>query len=607
MLKSLNTTKLIPLALLSTILVGCATSTPDTSSLEPVSLISAPMAASHYLALAAQAPKGSRHDSYLLLAAHAYLNQGNHAKALEILNAMRATMTQSPKLLAEHQFLEAKAMTANQQYDTALQVLNYPTDWQLPDWQLAAYHQLKASLYQLIQRPVEQAQQLSLLSQYLPREQAKTVNDQIWKIVYPMPEHILAHYMQDTSQPIFAGWMQLAYIAKHYAVDPAELVRYLAQWQQQNPSHPAAIALPTDLEKALNAKPYNAKHIAVLLPLTGNMAKVAAPVDQGLAAAYLANHDQDATVNFYDTSKGAVQAYQQAVTAGADFIIGPLLPNNVEQVAEFVAQQPSSVPQLFLNQPKQILANDHSFYFALSPVQEALEAAKKLYSDGIKLPLILASNDATSKRMAQSFSDEWQQLTGKPAEVHYYDAGDKMKLAVREALDVTDSLARIKAMKALIGNKTQADFRSRRDIDAIYMIAPSRDLPLLKPFIDVSFSVFAQPVPLYTSSRGRPDSMNQETAQELNKLNISDSPWLMQASADSQQLKQLWPTWGNNQKRLFIMGYDAIDLINSLAQMRAFPGYQFHGRSGDLSVNPEGVIERQLSWGQYQNGSLVNQ
>ena len=39
--------------------------------------------------------------------------------------------------------------------------------------------------------------------------------------------------------------------------------------------------------------------------------------------------------------------------------------------------------------------------------------------------------------------------------------------------------------------------------------------------------------------------------------------------------------------------------------MRAFPGYQFIGRSGALSVKPNGVIDRQLSWGKYNQGQLT--
>ena len=53
------------------------------------------------------------------------------------------------------------------------------------------------------------------------------------------------------------------------------------------------------------------------------------------------------------------------------------------------------------------------------------------------------------------------------------------------------------------------------------------------------------------------------------------------------------------------MGYDALELVNRLAQMRAFPGYQFNGRSGALSLKPNGLIDRQLTWGKYEKGKLT--
>lgn len=55
--------------------------------------------------------------------------------------------------------------------------------------------------------------------------------------------------------------------------------------------------------------------------------------------------------------------------------------------------------------------------------------------------------------MAESFNKRWNELTNKDAEVHFYDAGDKMKVTVQKSLGVIDSKERIARIKALIGNK----------------------------------------------------------------------------------------------------------------------------------------------------------
>ena len=613
MLKSLNTTKFISIAILSTVLFGCATQTaPVKETDNQVSLVTAPLSGSQYLADAAQAKSSEQRDRLMLLAAHAFINQGDTSNATHALASIKNTLTQKPELVAEHKYLTARVLELTSTFDDALAQLNYPSQWHLADWQMVSYYQLKARLYQLTKQPIEQARQLSLLSKHLPTAEANEVSDQIWRILQPLHEQTLLSFSQDTSNPIFSGWLQLAYIAKHYAIDPQILVQHLGNWQHDNPRHPGAIKLPTDLERAINAKPYKPKNIAVLLPLTGPRAAIANTVKQGIISSYFANPDDSVSVNFYDSAIGADIAYQQAVDAGAEFIIGPLLQSEVETLLQAQQSSPSAtsddkkqvIPQLFLNNADNITPNPDQFFFALSPIDEAIDAAQKLFDDGIKKPLLLASNDSIGQRMAESFNQKWQSLTQQTAEVHFYNSGDEMKVTVQKSLGVIDSKERITRIKALLGSKIEADFRSRRDIDAIYMVTNNQDLPLLKPFIDVNFSVFAEPVPLYTTSRSRIESNSRASAQELNNLTISDIPWLLQPNHETAEVEQLWPTWNNSQKRLYIMGYDALELVSKLAQMRALPGYQYSGRSGLLSASPNGTINRQLSWGRYQRGNL---
>ncbi|GAA0786679.1 penicillin-binding protein activator [Shewanella aestuarii] len=514
-------------------------------------------------------------------------------------------MVKVPTIQAEHIYLNARIVEKVQNKQAALSLLQYPPHWQLPRWQMATYHQYKARLYKSLQQPIDQIRQLSLLSNYLPKTESTQVNDVIWKVLQPLQEETIQTFMREPANPVFSGWLQLAYIAKHYAIEPTQLVRYLGEWQRNNPHHPGAMKLPTDLEKALNAKPFRPQNIAVLLPLTGPRAAVAEPIKMGILASYMAEFDNDVTVHFIDSQIGVQPAYQQATDIGADFIIGPLLPNEVEELQRANQAKEQLIPQLYLNQLEQFEPKKNQFYFSLSPAQEASDAARKMFADGIKLPLLLTSNDAIGKRMAESFNQTWLSLTENNAEIHYFDRGDQMKLTVQEALGVKDSQARIARMKEILGSKLEADFRSRQDIDAIYMISASQDLSLLKAFLDVNFSVFAEPVALYTSSRGRLEKESNQSAQELNKVMISDIPWLMQNSNETRMVESLWGTWNNSQKRLYVMGYDALELVNRLAQMQAFPGYQLNGRSGALSVQPNGLIDRQLTWGKYQQGQLT--
>ncbi|MEH6463252.1 MAG: penicillin-binding protein activator [Shewanella psychromarinicola] len=604
MLKRLNTTKFVCALIFSVLVVGCAAKKQQDNVDVNASLVAAEHPAKIYLVNATNSSLPEKRDRYLLLAAHAYINDGNFNSATNVLTSMQKPMVKVPSLLAEHIYLRARIVEKTNSSQAALDILQYPPHWQLPRWQMASYHQYKAKLYKHTQQPIDQVKQLSLLSNYLPKSETAAVNDVIWKLLQPLHEETVQSFMRDQSNPIFAGWLQLTYIAKRYAVEPTQLVRYLGEWQRNNPYHPGAVKLPANLEKALNAKPFRPQNIAVLLPLTGPRAAIAEPIRQGLLSSYLSDFDTNVSLNFYDTQQGVTAAYQQAVAKGAEFIIGPLLPSEVEELQKINDKQQSTVPQLYLNQTDTFTPQANLFYFSLSPAQEASDAAQKLYSDGVKLPLLLVSNDAIGKRMADSFKQTWLTLTSNDAEVYYYDAGDQMKVTVQQALGVTDSQARISRMRNLLGSSLESDFRSRQDTDAIYMISGSQDLALLKPFLDVNFSVFSEPVALYTTSRSRLENESAQSAQELNNLMISDVPWLMQSSSETQMVSTLWNSWNNSQKRLYVMGFDALELVNRLAQMRAFPGYQFMGRSGALSVDPNGVIDRQLSWGQYTQGQL---
>lgn len=607
MFKSLQITKLIPVVILAAWLAGCSTAPEQkTQKLESISLQEATYTPEFYLAKIKVGQTLELQQTYTLLACQAYLNQSNYTSAEKLLLTLSGKLVSRPELQAKYLYLKALSLKQQTHYKDALEKLQYPQNWRLPKWQWIAYYQLKAKLYQHLQQPIQQVAQLSLLESFLTHEQQIQVNENIWQALQPLTDEQVRPYIDSKTNPIFTGWMQLAYIAKFFAVSPNELVKYLGQWQEANPQHPGAIKLPASLEKALNVSPYQPKNIAVLLPLTGTRASVADPIKQGILSSYLAKSQPQITLKFYDTSEDVTQAYNDAISAGAEFIIGPLLQANVDKLEAYITQQTNlkPIPQLFLNQAKVFLPRDDQFYFSLSPSQEAADAAKRLYQDGIRVPLLLVSDDTTGHRMAEAFTQKWHELSHSEAEVHYFQDGSRMDLAVKRALGVTDSKVRIAKMKAIAGRKLKADFRSRQDIDAIYMITSSRDLTLLKPFIDVNFSVFSRPVPLYTSSRARLERDINQTAIELNNITISDIPWLMKTNEQLQQVKKLWPNWNNSQKRLYSMGYDAVSLINLLSQMRAFPGFQYQARSGALSVDHNGVIERHLSWGRYQKGKL---
>ena len=77
-------------------------------------------------------------------------------------------------------------------------------------------------------------------------------------------------------------------------------------------------------------------------------------------------------------------------------------------------------------------------------------------------------------------------------------------------------------------------------------------------------------------------------------------PWLLKTSKE----KQLIEAWPHQFKRLYAMGYDSVDLISKLAQMKASQSYQVSARTGLLSIDHTGVITRQQNWAIFHRGKI---
>jgi outer membrane PBP1 activator LpoA protein len=136
------------------------------------------------------------------------------------------------------------------------------------------------------------------------------------------------------------------------------------------------------------------QRVAVLLPLTGELAVAAAPVRDGLLAAYYGETRRRPEITFYDSTGGAVAAYERAVAAGSDLVIGPLERSEVDAVFR---RGTLPVPVLALNRGAVDPPAGHAS-FSLSPEDEGVGAAEYLLARGARNVLVVANNDDTQRR-----------------------------------------------------------------------------------------------------------------------------------------------------------------------------------------------------------------
>ncbi|GAA5194356.1 penicillin-binding protein activator [Ferrimonas gelatinilytica] len=590
------------IALLLLTLGGCASApdSPPPARKPSITLGSATQSADDYLALA-ESSEGTQQLSYLLLAARDQLQQGQLGAASNLLDAIEARLPQQGALQAEYRLLRARLALESGARDSVMSWLNWPAGWALSPAQWRDRYAISIRYSQQSGDPLGQALGHYQLGRYLTPDLLSQNDDRIWSLLSGLPDESLKAAMAATQEAEWRAWLELAWLAQHYGVQPNTMLSELARWQSAHPRHPAARRLPDDLERALNVQPYRPNTVAVLLPLSGQFANQAKAIQQGLLANLLAQ-PESRTMRFYDTETMPVaDAYRLALDEGAEFVIGPLLRGNVDALLEVYGQE---VPLLALNQAPNGNSEEHLFFFSLDPETEARQAADRMWHDGITHPLILASGNTTGQRMAEQFQAQWQAHSDDPVEIHYFRNNDQIRGTVQSALHVDESEARIASIRKLFGNTTQADFRSRRDIDGLYLVANGDEVRLLKPFVDANIAVFADPLALYGSSRAHGELANQQIAGELEGLSLSDMPWLLSDNAQRQQAVTLWPERSLALQRLYAMGYDSWGLIDRLAQMRVFTGYQMRGLSGQFTVDSKGQLLRQLSWGKYRRGAL---
>jgi len=227
-----------------------------------------------------------------------------------------------------------------------------------------------------------------------------------------------------------------------------------------------------------------------------------------------------------------------------------------------------------------------------------------LFRKDPEAPLLFAPETTRGNQLVNVFKEHWQQL---PPAINDLDAGfyrstDEMKETVQVKLGIADSERRINAVKIAAGKIiVDADPRSRADIDAIYLTGNLEQTRLLKPFIDVNTSAFAQRIPVYASSSSH---LRQASVSEndLHQVIFSEMPWLLPNHPDREALDALLTQrdgWNLSQARLAAMGHDSVQVLPFLDILNQLPGYRHAGYVGRLnSVNQR--IQRELSWAQFQ-------
>ena len=346
------------------------------------------------------------------------------------------------------------------------------------------------------------------------------------------------------------------------------------------------------------------ENIAVIIPLSGKQELAGKVAQQGILAAY--NIESGKTLHFIDSTTLDMSTLNaKLLELNIDYVIGPLLKQNVNS---YLAQTEITLPTLLLNLPATATLLPHQVALSMRPEEEATQAATTLSRQQYQYPLILSHQDSSSRRIAQTFSQQWQHITGKAPETVFFNSDAKMQNQLKASLGVDLSQQRTKELNRHIKYTIKSELRNRRDIDMIYVVGLPLETKLLKPYIDVNISPFAEIIPVFASSRSHSTKIDKSDNRDLSGLIFTEMPWQLRSKQQNKalaaQAKKLWPNRSDSLQTIFAMGFDSLALIDKISAMQNKTYVRHYGQTGILQLGKDNILTRSLIWGKYSRSKV---
>ncbi|WP_034944528.1 penicillin-binding protein activator [Erwinia oleae] len=650
----------VPVLLAALIFAGCTNQAPQTPA---VNVQGAATGTSDYYLQQMQQSADDNKVDWQLLAIRAFLKEGKFPQANDQFAKLPQNLNDTQR--QESRLLAAQLKIAQQDITGANALLRQIDTESLSKEQQVRYNQLLIATSRGLDLLRALIAQEPLLSQ--PADKQKNI-DATWQALVQMTPEQVNNLVINADENTLQGWLDLLNIYKANGSDADMLKAGISDWQKRYPVNPGAKMLPSALSQIQNFQPSSTNKIALLLPLSGQaqafanaiqkgfndakngaLAQPAAqpveaaapandspanpdaavspsaapveapqiasaqPVAQSSASAQTAPAASSTQVQVYDTSTQPVdQVLAKAQQDGATLVVGPLIKGNVEKLADI--QTPLNI--LALNTPETVQNRPNLCYFALSPEDEARDAAHHMWDQGKRSPLLIVPRNALGARVSKTFAAEWQTLGGNTVLQQQFGSTAELKQGINSGAGLSLTGTPIAAPSqqpqdvSIAGLTIPAPVQDTpassagSSVDSVYIIGSQSEMALIKPMLSMRVSSRSQ-VQMYASSRSYQAGAGQDYRLEMEGLQFSDIPLL---SGDNPSLMQQAARNFNNDYslvRLYAMGVDAWTLANRFNEMRQTPGAHIRGETGELSANQDCVINRTLTWNQYRQGQIV--
>lgn len=400
----------------------------------------------------------------------------------------------------------------------------------------------------------------------------------IWQTLFGLDRARLVEMRGESLDTGIQGWIDLA-LALQSSHDHAATI---ADWKQVYPDHPADTRLVLELTPVPETAPFGdtalRRHrIALLLPFA-NAAfyPVADAVHQGFTAAMRIAGDTSEVV-IYPTNgdKNLINTvHTQAVNDGADFVIGPLVRDEI--TALVTAALPGgelAVPTLALNQADASFVLKNLYSIGLSADTEAAQIAAMARDAGMQRAAILTADNGIGARLSEAFAKAWQSEGGQVV----LQAGIDSEIPIDELQAQIQSLAPELILLAMDAEQGRA----------------------IRAHLDITIPVFGFSH-IYTGINYEPEDA------ALLAVRFTDLPWVLNAN-DPEFLPYRSAAANlpaGTMQRLFALGADAYQVLTAIASR---PGQEtiIHGLTGRIRIDAQGEIERRLAIGRFEGSGVL--
>jgi len=575
--------------------VGFETSlSEDTETLTPTE------SAGQYIELAA-ASQGADRNGYLIKAAQILIQQNQFELSQQQMDNINPELVDADASV-EIQLLRAEIELSHGEARQALKRLNIARI--LPTQQQIRLMRLRARAFLDASYPLESAKTRVQMDKLLTDSFDLEINHQaIWEALSLLPATSLQQISNAPLNDDFLGWVELAKIAKRGQVDWQFLQDGITLWREQYPKHPAVDTFIRELGRKQIELIEQPQHIAILLPLSGKYAQVAAAIRDGIMSSYYQHPDKtfQPKISFIDTGENQAAIwnyYKKASDEGADFIIGPFLKSAVDILTQASILE---VPTLTLNYASsQTELSPNLFQFGLLPEDEARQSAEMAFRQGRTHAAVLVPEGAWGERLGNAFQLRFEELGGAVVSAQTYTPNkNDFKRPIQSMLNINQSYNRYRAIQNVMRTKMQFTPYRRQDVDMIFMAATPKDARQLKPQFKFHY---AGEIPVYATSHSFTGQLNKQADRDIDDLNFLDMPWILNPPNKSKRsLIKYWPEQ-QRYTRFFALGVDAYNLIPFLGRLQGKTYERFSGQTGNLFLDPFNRLHRELLSAQFKRG-----